>query len=71
MFGTTLDNIEAILGIIVRYTKLEAEVLHRNPDCVEELSAGVIQLYGSVLRYCVQAIRYFSQKQLSTFNPSR
>ncbi|WYZ39894.1 hypothetical protein EsH8_IV_000235 [Colletotrichum jinshuiense] len=64
MFGTTLDNIEAILGIIVRYTKLEAEVLHRNSDCVEELSAGVIQLYGSVLRYIVQAIRYFGQKQL-------
>ncbi|GKT55071.1 ankyrin repeat protein [Colletotrichum tofieldiae] len=69
VFGTTLDNIEAILGLVTRYTKLEVEVFDRSSDSIEKLSAGVVKLYSSVLRYLAQAIRYYSQKQLGTFEP--
>ncbi|KAI1389626.1 ankyrin repeat and SOCS box protein 7 [Hypoxylon trugodes] len=63
-FGNLIESIEAVSSIVARYTELEAKVLFRTSNLTKQLSAALVKLYGSALKFLAQAIQYYGQ---STF----
>ncbi|KAI2636489.1 ankyrin repeat and SOCS box protein 7 [Hypomontagnella submonticulosa] len=63
-FGSMIESIEAVASIIARYTEVEARVLLRTSNLTKQLSAALVKLYGSALKFLAHASRYYGQ---STF----
>lgn len=66
-FGSMLESIEVISSIVTRYTELETRVLIRTSILTKQLSAALVKLYATALRFLAQARRYYSQSSLSMY----
>jgi hypothetical protein len=64
-FGSMLESIEKISSVVARYTELETRVLIRTSVLTKQLSAALVKLYAAILRFLVQARRYYGQRTVS------
>lgn len=62
-----IESIEAVASIIARYTEVEARVLLRTSNLTKQLSAALVKLYGSALKFLAHASRYYGQSTFSMF----
>ena len=71
IFGKMVESLEVISSIVTRYTEAEARVLIRTSNLTNQLSAAIVKLYGSSLRFLAQAYRYYGQNTLSKISVTR
>lgn len=60
-----IEGVKAVSTIVFTYTTIETRVLLRESQVTKQLSASLVTLYSSALRFLASATRYYSKNTFS------
>ncbi|CAF3623619.1 unnamed protein product [Fusarium graminearum] len=60
-YGAMIEGVKAVSTIVFTYTTIETRVLLRESQVTKQLSASLVTLYSSALRFLASATRYYSK----------